>query len=159
MTMDTSVARPLARLVATGRVAIGVVAVVAPTLMARPWIGDPAGSPTSRLLARTMGGRDLALGLGGLRALGFSDQELRPWVALGGAADAVDALSTVVAFGHLPRRSRWAILALTTGAAAVSLAVAASLDTAHPGTRHPPDPLHPTDPTDPTAAVGFQPPA
>ena len=60
--MDTSVARPLARLVATGRVAIGVVAVVAPTLMARPWIGDPAGSPTSRLLARTMGGRDLAMG-------------------------------------------------------------------------------------------------
>ncbi len=99
-----------------------------PTVMARPWIGDPAGTPTSKLLARTMGGRDLALGLGALRSLGLTDQEARPWLALGGMADAVDALATLVAFGSLPRRTRWGILALTVGAAAASFEVVRSLD-------------------------------
>jgi hypothetical protein len=126
--MDSSISRPLAQLVAWGRVGIGVSAIVAPTLMARPWIGADAGGTGSRLLARTMGGRDLALGVGTLRALGVSDTEARPWVALGGMADAVDALATVLAFGTLPRRSRWGILAVTVGAAVVSTRVAEVLD-------------------------------
>jgi hypothetical protein len=96
--------------------------------VARPWIGDVSTGTASRLLARTMGGRDLALGIGALRALTLSDQEARPWVALGGAADAIDALATVIAFGSLPRRSRWGILVLTVGAAVVSMRVAVSLD-------------------------------
>ena len=52
----------LARCVAWGRVGIGMGAIVAPPVTARPWIGADAGSSASRLLARTMGGRDLALG-------------------------------------------------------------------------------------------------
>jgi hypothetical protein len=128
MTMDPLVSRPLARLVAWGRVGIGISAIVAPTLMARPWIGTAAGDSGSRLLARTMGGRDLALGFGALRALGVSDAEARPWVALGGMADGVDALATLLAFGSLPRRSRWGILAVTVGAAVVSTRVAEALD-------------------------------
>jgi hypothetical protein len=134
--MNGSLSRPLAQLVAWGRVGIGVSAIAAPTLMARPWIGDDARSSGSRLLARTMGGRDLALGVGALRALGVSDQEARPWVALGGMADAVDALATVLAFGSLPRRSRWGILAVTVGASVVSIRVAVALDTVEVG----PDP-------------------
>jgi hypothetical protein len=126
--MDSSISRPLAQLVAWGRVGIGVSAIAAPTLMARPWIGADAARPGSRLLARTMGGRDLALGAGALRALRLSDAEARPWVALGGMADAVDALATVLAFGTLPRRGRWGILAVTVGAAVVSTRVAAALD-------------------------------
>jgi hypothetical protein len=126
--MDASTARTLARLLASGRVAIGAVAMATPALVARPWIGDPAGSPTAKLLARTMGGRDLALGLGALRSLGLAEQEARPWLALGGMADAVDALATVVAFGSLPRRTRWGILAMTVGAAAASFEVVRSLD-------------------------------
>lgn len=126
--MDTLDPRPLARLIAWGRVGIGVSAIVAPTLMARPWIGAQAGDPGSRLLARTMGGRDVALGVGTLRALGRTDAEARPWVALGGMADAVDALATLLAFGTLPRRSRWGILAVTVGAALASTRVAEALD-------------------------------
>jgi hypothetical protein len=109
-------------------VGLGVSAIAAPTLLARPWIGVDAGAPGSRVLARTMGGRDLALGIGALRALSLSDQGARPWVALGGMADAVDALATVLSFGALPRYRRWGILALTMGAAAVSTRVAAGLD-------------------------------
>jgi hypothetical protein len=37
-------------------------------------------------------------------------------------------MATVVAFGQLPRRSRWGIMAVTLGAALVSIRVAASLD-------------------------------
>lgn len=87
-----------------------------------------ADTATARLLARTMGGRDLALGIGSFRALAISDEEARPWVALGGMADAADAVATVLAFGSLPRRSRWGILAVTVGAAVLSIRAAASLD-------------------------------
>jgi hypothetical protein len=130
--MDRDLSRTLAQLVAWGRVGIGVAAVAAPTAMARPWIGVAARETESRLLARTMGGRDLALGLGALRALGRSDEEARPWVALGGMADTVDALATVLAFASLPRQSRWLILATTVGAAAVSTRVALSLEQTDP---------------------------
>ena len=126
--MDAAASRPLAQLLAWGRVGIGTGAIVAPTLMARPWIGAGAGDPGSRLLARAMGGRDLALGFGALRALGVSDAEARPWVALGGMADAVDAVATLLAFGTLPRRTRWGILAVTVGAAVASTRVAEALD-------------------------------
>jgi len=130
--MDATTSRPLARLLAWGRIGIGIGAVVAPSLSARPWIGADAGAQGSRLLARAMGGRDLALGIGALRGLGLSDGEARPWVALGGMADAVDAVATVLAFGSLPRRSRWGILAVTVGAAVVSARAAAALDTDAP---------------------------
>jgi len=126
--MQTVVTRRLAQGVALGRIAIGCTALVAPTLMTRPWIGEAAAAPDARLLARTMGGRDLALGIGTLRALGVSDAEARPWVALAGMADAVDATVTVLAFRRLPPLTRWAILASTVGAAIVSFRVAAALD-------------------------------
>ena len=102
--------------------------------MTRPWIGDAAESADARLLARTMGGRDLALGLGTLRALAVDDAEARPWVALAGMADAVDAAVTVLAFRRLPRGTRWGILASTVGAAVVSFRVALALEPASPRT-------------------------
>jgi hypothetical protein len=134
--MASSVPRRLARLIAIGRVGIGCTALAAPTLMTRPWIGDAAESADARLLARTLGGRDLALGLGTLRALGVDDTEARPWVALAGMADAVDAAVTLAAFHRLPRLTRWGILASTVGAAVVSFRVALALEpdeSGHPG--------------------------
>ena len=128
--MTPPAARRLAQLVALGRIGIGVTALVAPTAMVRPWIGDGAATADARLLSRTMGGRDLALGIGTLRALGVDDAEARPWVALGGMADAVDATVTVFAFRRLPSLTRWAILASTVGAALVSFRVAVALDPA-----------------------------
>jgi hypothetical protein len=95
-------------------------------------VGEVGDDVPARMLARTMGGRDLVLGLGTLRALSVSDAEGRPWVALGGVADAVDAVAGIVAFSHLPRRTRWGILALTLGAAVISARAAIALD---PSTR------------------------
>jgi len=126
--MTPSVPVRLAQVVALGRIGIGCTALVAPTRMARPWIGGAATGPEVRLLARTMGGRDLALGIGALRALGVDGAEARRWVALAGLADAVDATVTVLAFRRLPRFSRWAILASTVGSAVVSFRVAVALE-------------------------------
>jgi hypothetical protein len=84
-----------------------------------------------------MGGRDLALGLGTLRALQMDDSEARPWVALAGMADAVDATVTLLAFRRLPRVTRWGILAATVGAAVVSFRVAVDLDAPDAGPRQP----------------------
>ncbi len=126
--MRPETVRQLARLVAWGRVGIGGTALVAPTVLAAPWVGRAARAPAARLLARTMAGRDLALGAGALRALAHSDDEARAWVALGGAADTVDTVATLLAFRQLPRVLRWVVLALTAGAALVSVRVAAELD-------------------------------
>jgi len=126
--MSAPVPHRLAQLVALGRIGIGCTALVAPTLMTRPWIGHGAATADARLLARTMGGRDLALGLGTLRALGVDPAEARPWVALAGVADAIDATVTILAFRRLPRLTRWGILASTVGAAVVSFRVALALE-------------------------------
>jgi len=126
--MTSSLSHRLAQLIAIGRIGIGCIALAAPTVMTRPWIGDAAESPDARLLSRTMGGRDLALGLGTLRALGVDDAEARPWVVLAGMADAVDAAVTLLAFRRLPRLTRWGILASTVGAALVSFRVAPDLE-------------------------------
>jgi hypothetical protein len=130
--VDATGLRRTAQAIAWGRVAIGATALVAPMMVAGFWVGDSTDSADStsiRLLARTLGGRDLALGAGTLRALSRSDDEARPWVALAGVSDAVDALATVVAFARLPRRTRWPILGASLGAALVSIRAATGLDT------------------------------
>jgi hypothetical protein len=126
--MEATTLRRTAQAIAWGRVAIGGTALVAPVVVARPWVGDSADNPSVRLLARTLGGRDLALAFGTLRALSRSDEEARPWVALAGVSDTVDALATVVAFAWLPRRTRWVILGASVGAALASIRAATGLD-------------------------------
>jgi len=118
----------LGQVVAIGRVALGISAIAAPTALARPWIGQAASDDGARLLAREMGGRDLALGLGAMRSLSNGRMsDARTWMGMGGLADCVDAAVTVLAFRRLPRLSRWGILASTAGAAVVSMRVAQAL--------------------------------
>ena len=59
-------ARAGARSLAWARVALGVAAFALPRLPATPWIGKDASRPSSRLLSRALGARDVALGLGAL---------------------------------------------------------------------------------------------
>jgi hypothetical protein len=136
MTMEATTLRWMARAIAWARVGLGTAAVVAPPVVTRPWVGDSANTPSAKLLARTLGGRDLALGVGTLRALSRSDEEARPWVALAGVSDAVDALATVVAFAWLPRRTRWLILGASVGAALVSVRAATGLDAGNHSRNH-----------------------
>ncbi|HEX4245410.1 MAG TPA: hypothetical protein VHY77_07585 [Acidimicrobiales bacterium] len=128
--MDTTRLRRAAQAIAWGRVAIGGTALVAPLVVTRPWVGDSADNGPIKLLARVLGARDLALGVGTLRALARSDDEARPWVALAGVSDGVDALVTVAALAWLPRRTRWLVLGASLGAAVASIRVATALDRA-----------------------------
>jgi len=119
-------ARLLALAVAGGRAALGVTAIVAPDAVARPWIGDDGRGPGRSVLARALGGRDLALGLGALLAA-RPDGPLRGWVEAGGVADAGDVVATFLAFRHLPARGRWLVLAAAGGAVAAAALAAPSL--------------------------------
>ncbi len=96
------------------RSALGVVAFVVPGVPLAPWVGPSRGQEASRLLARALGGRDLALGLGTLTAA-RSAGPVRPWVVAGGLADAGDVVATLLAWRSLPRLGRLAVLAAAAG--------------------------------------------
>jgi hypothetical protein len=126
--MEKDRARQLAEAVALGRIAIGIVALAAPTVPLRPWVGrDFAWQPRAKLLARSLGARDLALGIGLLLALRH-DTPARGWVEGAGLADAGDTLATLLAFGKLPKSGRWLVLASAGGAAAIARVAAPAVD-------------------------------
>ncbi len=120
--------RQLALSLAATRAVIGAAALLAPGAPATPWVGgEEARRPSVRLFARTLGGRDLALGLGALLAV-RRGRPVRGWVEAGGLADAGDSVATLLAWRSLPRRSRLVVLALTLGAATASAALAGVAD-------------------------------
>jgi hypothetical protein len=126
--MQRDQARQLAQAVAWGRIGIGVTALLAPTAPLRPWVGrDFAWQPRAKLLARSLGARDLALGLGVILALRH-DAPVRGWVEGGGVADAGDVLATLLAFPKLPKGGRWLVLFSAAGAAAAARLAAPTLD-------------------------------
>jgi hypothetical protein len=90
-----------ARVLAASRLALGVAVLVAPEKVTARWLGKHAAHPAVRYLARSLGARDLALGVLVLATL--DDPELGPraqaWCA---AVDSVDALATVAARSDLP---------------------------------------------------------
>jgi hypothetical protein len=126
--MEREQARQLAETVAWGRIAIGVTALLAPTVPLRPWVGrDFAWQPRAKLLARSLGARDLALGIGVILALRH-DAPVRGWVEGAGVADAGDCLATLLAFGKLPKSGRWLVLVSAAGAAAAARLAASAVD-------------------------------
>ncbi len=132
--ISTDVARSAALVVATGRVALGVIALLRPGVPARPWVGAAlAASPAGQVFGRALGGRDLGLGLGALLALRRPDSSAGAgriaagWVASGALADGADVLATLAAWPALPRWGRLGILGLAGGATAVGVLTAATL--------------------------------
>lgn len=126
--MERDQARQLAEAVAWGRIGIGITALLAPTAPLRPWVGrDFAWQPRAKLLARSLGARDIALGLGVILALRH-DAPVRGWVEGGGVADAGDVVATLLAFPKLPKGGRWLVLLSAAGAAAAARLAAPALD-------------------------------
>ena len=93
--------------------------------MERGWIGKQARLPGAQVLARAVGARDLAVGLGGLQAVKRNDGSARPWLAAAAACDAVDFGATWAAGRGIPRQARTGVLAIAGVFAVLSAAAAA----------------------------------
>lgn len=120
--------RAIARMLAMGRIAVGFGLLVTPTRLARHWGGPVAAEPGAKLFLRALGGRDLLLGLGSLRALSEGDGSAEVWVRASALADATDAAAATVAFRHLPSPGRWVTVVLAGAAAGLGLHAADRLD-------------------------------
>jgi hypothetical protein len=93
--------------------------------MDRGWIGKQARLPGAQVLARAVGARDLALGLGGMQAVARNDGSAQPWLGAAAICDAVDFGATWVAGRGIPRRARTGVLAIA-GAFSLLSAIAAA---------------------------------
>ena len=91
-------------LLAAGRALLGVAVLAAPEKVTEHWLGeDNARLPVVGDLARSLGARDVALGLAVLASL--DDPVLGPRVQAACAmVDGVDTLATIIASKSLPRK-------------------------------------------------------
>jgi hypothetical protein len=117
--------RALAGLISAGRFLFGVAFIARSKLMDRGWIGKQARLPGAQVLARAVGARDLALGLGGMQAVARNDGSAQPWLGAAAICDAVDFGATWVAGRGIPRRARTGVLAIA-GAFSLLSAIAAA---------------------------------
>jgi hypothetical protein len=118
--------RRAASLLAAGRAALGVAVLVAPEAVTSRWLGEHASHPAVRYLARSLGVRDLALGILALRTL--DDPRIAPQVhAACAVADSVDALATVAARSQLPAAGVIGTVAVAGGAAVAGVYLAREL--------------------------------
>lgn len=126
-------ARMAAKALAVVRAAIGLGAFLVPGRLLRPWIGAAnSENKGAELLGRSLAARDLALAAGPILSMRH-DTPVRGWIEGGLLADTGDAVATLVGFGHLPKRTRWLVLAMTLGAVAVGAIVAPAVDHADEG--------------------------
>ena len=101
---------------AAGRVALGIAVLAAPEKVTGRWLGAHAGQPVVRYLARSLGARDVALGLLVLGTL--DDRELGPRAqAACAAVDSVDALATLAVRSELPAAGIAGVAVVAGGAA------------------------------------------
>jgi hypothetical protein len=121
--------RTLLTTLAVGRLAIGAALVAKPSSeVGGGWIGSEAAQrPASRLLLRSVGARDMALGLGLLGAT-RDGSKLRPWLIGATIADVVDLKATVLGGSEIPGRGKAMIALLAGGAIVAQLALARSVE-------------------------------
>jgi hypothetical protein len=120
-------ARDLALSNARGRMAIGAALIAAPRLAGPVWIGADADSRAVKVLARGLGARDLALGLGIAVALDRG-RPVRGWLEGAALADGVDLLATLLAGDSIPSGARRAVIAIAAASMVTCAALARALD-------------------------------
>lgn len=120
--------RTIARGVAVGRVAFGLLMLTAPRLLTRR-TGDRKDPPTPYMWwLRAFGIRDAVLGTGTLLALSDGDGAATSrWVQMGALADSADAATAIVYGRDLDRPGRLATIAIAVPAAVLGWKSAAGL--------------------------------
>jgi hypothetical protein len=113
--------RDLAVTLARGRIAFGVVSLLAPGIVARTMTGG-GSEGGKRLFVRMVGARDLGVGLGLQLALG-RDAPTRGWLEASAVVDGIDAAACLLARHHL----RPGVFPVTLGLAATGALLSARL--------------------------------
>lgn len=139
--------RDIAVGIARARIALGAAALLAPGLASRLMFGREGSRPGTRLLARMVGGRDIALGLGVVIALDRG-APVRGWLEASALADSVDLTGCVIAGDEIPKGTAVGAAVSAAGAALAQIWLSRQLDpppAATPGhpeavaTGHPPE--------------------
>ncbi|MGI8774995.1 MAG: hypothetical protein ACR2KQ_08285 [Actinomycetota bacterium] len=117
----------LVRALSLGRVAVGVAAFIAPKRFVRAWTGERTRTTATSLATRSLGARDVAIGLGTLLAL-ERDEPVKRWIQAQVVADGTDALGTLANFRDLPPFRRWLSLAAAGGACLLGLRLQRSFE-------------------------------
>jgi hypothetical protein len=121
--------RDLAVSLARGRIAIGVVSLLAPGLVGRTITGRGGSEGGTRLFLRMVGARDLGLGLGVVVALDRS-APVRGWLEASAVVDALDAAACLLARHHIRASVFPGAVGLATAGALLSAWLAPQLDSA-----------------------------
>ena len=121
--------RDLAVSLAGGRVAIGVVSLLAPGFVGRTMTGRDGSEGGTRLFARMVGARDLGLGLGLLVALNRGAL-VRGWLEASAVVDGIDATACLLARDHIRPRVFPGAVGLAAAGALLSAWLAGQLDPA-----------------------------
>lgn len=108
--------RELATLLGWTRVAAGTAFTLAPAKASKLWMGQNVDSVYTRMAGRSLGARDLALGIGLLQAI-RRGTPARGWLEAAVLADAIDALASANTLRRFPKFRH--LLFVGTGAGAV----------------------------------------
>jgi hypothetical protein len=129
--------RELAVALARGRIAFGVVSLLAPGLVARTMTGSGHSEGGTRLFVRMVGARDLGVGLG-LQVALDRNAPTRGWLEASAVVDGIDAAACLLARHHLRPGVFPGTLGLAATGALLSARLARRLDPAPPApSQHP----------------------
>lgn len=124
--------RTMASLLSLGRALFGAGLLLAPKRAGRGWIGVQSGEPVPQLLVRTVGARDVAVGMGAVMAL-RRGAPARGWLEAALLADLLDAAIALVYLRKLPLTGAAGTLMLTAMAGYAGIRLAPRVDHAVPG--------------------------
>jgi hypothetical protein len=120
--------RELAVTLARGRIAFGVVSLLAPGVVARTMSGGTGSEGATRLFVRMVGARDLGVGLG-LQVALDRNAPTRGWLEASAVVDGIDAAACLLARHHLRPGVFPATLGLAASGALLSAWLAQALPT------------------------------
>lgn len=112
---------------ARGRTALGVAALVAPALAGRSMTERDGSRGGTKLFARMVGVRDMALGLGTVIALDRG-APVRGWLEASALADGGDVAACLLGREHIPRAAFVGVVGLASAAAGLGVWLARELD-------------------------------
>jgi hypothetical protein len=122
--------RRIITMLSIARVGVGAALLLAPRRMGRNWVGSVVEDPRAALVIRGFGARDLALGLGTLRAL-QRDEPVEGWVQMAAAGDACDALAGLIGASSVGLARSIPTILSAAGAAILGMRCASGDDTPH----------------------------